>query len=208
MRNFLFFLAGFVAAAFAVMLYVIFGKSSRRRDRLDRPDRIVLTEIVLSNSNKITGEFSMFELKEGQRVKLKFTAKTRRGNPAAVENLRVTSSDESVIGVSPVDGEEGAFYAEGLDGSANEAVLIEARGDADLGEGVKEIVGTTSGVCTQGEAFTFDIEVGEVEDVPVPETEAAEGGDVNGGPETEATPAGDGSADAGSTDAERVPGES
>lgn len=177
MKNFLFFIAGFAAACFAVMLYLIFGKSSRPRDRWDPPDRIEVTEIVFPNST-IKGAIRMFTLKEGQRVLLRFIARTRRGNTAAVQDLRVTSSDESVVSVTAHETEENAFWAEGLDGSANETVLIEARGDADLGEGVREIIGTTSGVCTQGDAFSFEIEVGTPEDVPTTEPE---GGDVNGG---------------------------
>lgn len=176
MKNFLFFVAGFATASAACILFVILGKSSRR----DPSDRIELTEIVFPNST-IKGAIRMFTLKEGQRVLLRFIARTRRGNVAAVENLTVSSSDDSVIGVTAHESEANAYWAEGLDGSENETVLIEARGDADLGEGVKEIIGTTSGVCTQGDAVTFEIEVGEPEDVPTEETAGGESQTIGSG---------------------------
>lgn len=110
------------------------------------------------------------ELKEGYKAVVLATPKTRNGNAAAIEpgSARWSSSDPSVVSIEQDPTNELGATMRGIDGSANESVVIELRADGDRGEGIKEIVGTLAVVCTQGDAATFDLEVHSIEDDDAP----------------------------------------
>lgn len=115
---------------------------------------------------KIIGAIEQMELKEGQRVVLTANPKTARGNVAGVEpgSVRWTSTDESVVSVTPDPANELSATVEGVDGSANETVAIEFRADGKRGEGVREIVGNLAVTCTQGDAAVVELQAGEIVD--------------------------------------------
>lgn len=138
----------------------------------------------------------MFELKEGQKAEITVTPRTRHGNVAAIEpgSARFTSSDESVVSVEQDPADELKATIRGLDGSANEPVVIAFKADGDRSEGVKEIVGSASVICTQGDALTFDLEISPAVDdegagAPQPEPTPAEPGEGGSGEPTPAEPA-------------------
>lgn len=135
------------------------------RNRKARVGRLVFSEV--SNSNfKIKGVFYTMELKEGYQLTFLLEPKTSRGHAAAIQagSVRVSSSDPAVVSVEQDPTNELAIKVKGLDGSANESVVIEVRADGDPSEGVRELVGTKSIVCTQGDAAIFDLtQVGDPE---------------------------------------------
>lgn len=136
----------------------------------------------------------MSEIREGKRRRLKAIPKTRNGHAAAIEpgSMRWTSSDESVVTVTPDPTNELEADVDGVDGSNNDSVFIEARADGIRGEGVRELIATKSYVCTQGDASVFEFDEGEETDI---ELEPAAGG---GEPITETQTIGSG--DVGSVD--------
>ena len=115
--------------------------------------------------------------------------KTKRGNKGAFEagSAEWLSSDPDVVSVTENPDNELEAIVEGLDGSSNESVVITFRADADQSEGIKEIIGTMSVVCTQGEATVIELTGGEPysdepetepETEPVDEPETETGGDA------------------------------
>lgn len=129
------------------------------------PQRVTghITEIVGADY-KIIGEISQMELKEGQKVRVRFGGfKTKGGHTANIQpgSARITSSDDSVVKVETDPNDETAATCRGLDGSANEAVTIEFRADGDPGQGVKEVIIAGTIICTQGDVATGEAEFGE-----------------------------------------------
>jgi hypothetical protein len=82
----------------------------------------------------------------------------RRGNPAQVQNPVWTSSDTTIATVTPdpADPLKAVVAAVGPVGAA----LISFDGDADLGEGVLDIIGTLDVVVIAGTAFAVEIQPG------------------------------------------------
>lgn len=156
--------------------------------QMRRPSAI-FTGVTFDNLTTIKGVIEMVELKEGQKAKIHVSPRSRHGHSGAIEpgSARFTSSDESVVSVEQNPDNELEATIRGLDGSSNEPVVISFKADGDRSEGVKEIVGSASVVCTQGDAITFDLEVGPAEDdaeasepqpEPAPATEPGNGSDT------------------------------
>lgn len=130
----------------------------------------------------------MLELREGQKAELQVEVTTASGNAAAIQagSARFTSSDESVVSVVQDPANELRATIHGLDGTANDAVVVEFRADGDQdADEVREIVGSVSVICTRGDAVVAAITAGPVvDDVPVvepgPEPGPISGGDVDG----------------------------
>lgn len=91
-------------------------------------------------------------------VHLKVKAVDSKGNDALVEGqFQWASSDESIAVVVADEGGNGAVVS--VVGPLGEC-LITAKADADLGEGVKEIIGTLPVVVVAGEAVEVQISEG------------------------------------------------
>jgi hypothetical protein len=155
------------------------------------PQRVTghITEIVGADY-KIIGEISQMELKEGQKVRVRFGGfKTKGGHAAKIQSgsARITSSDDSVVSVEADPNDETVATCRGLDGSGNESVTIEFRADGDPGEGVKEVIIAGTVICTQGDVATGEAEFGEPVDddggEPQPEPNPAPTGEPTTEPE-------------------------
>lgn len=98
--------------------------------------------------------------------------KTAAGNPARLDGAaRFESSDESVATVIQTGDYTATIRAVlGADlGPTGKTIQVVARADADLGEGVREIVGTMAVEVVPAEAATFELKAGEVRLSPQPE---------------------------------------
>lgn len=101
----------------------------------------------------------MLVLTDSQKVPLSAAFKTKAGNPAQIEGDPTwASSNESVIQLRDDNGVFKAF-AVGL-GQAQVSVT----GDADLGEGVKNVTGTLDIEVRPGEAVSASIDAGAPEE--------------------------------------------
>jgi len=101
-------------------------------------------------------------LKDSQKVSASVEFKTAAGNPAVVEGAPVWASSNAAIVevVASEDGLSAVARAVGPIGSSQ----ISVSADADLGEGVKPIVGTQDIEVVAGEAVTVGITVGTPEE--------------------------------------------
>lgn len=187
-----------LTAAFGFILGLLESKPGRKRGRITVDFTVFQTDQI-----KIIGEFTRMELKEGQKVDIEVRPKTARGNVAAIESgsARFVSSDESVVSVTQDPNNELKAVVRGLDGSANESVVVEFRADADRSENVREIVGTLAVTCTQGDASVIEIEAGTATD----DTGESENG--SGATETDAGETGEGSDQSG-PGSDEAPGDS
>ena len=106
----------------------------------------------------------MFRLTDSQEVSLSFDAQSAAGNPAPVENVKLVSSDESIVTV--VDKGSGAFVvqATGKVGTAQ----LNATADAKIGEGEKELLGSETVEVVAGEAVVMNFKFGEPTEKPAP----------------------------------------
>lgn len=130
-------------------------------------DTIELTISEFQTDNfTVKGEIESMELKEGKKAVLVLKPKTKAGHTAAIQagSVRVNSSNPAVVSVETDPTNELAIICRGLDGSANESVVVEVRADADRGEGVREIIATKSIVCTTGDAFVVEFEEVSIDD--------------------------------------------
>ncbi len=190
-QMFIGFLLGFALSAVGFILYLLLRKDG---PTLGDAERLEIVEIGFPGGDPIkqTGEINdMSEIKEGKKRRLKGLPKTAAGHAAAIEpgSARWTSTDESVVSVTPDPANELEADVVGVDGSENGSALIELRADGIRGEGVRELIATKSYVCTQGDAAVFEFEEGDETDVePEP---APEGGSTAGGSETETIGSGD-----------------
>jgi len=89
-----------------------------------------------------------------QEADLAVVAFDARGNPAQVAEPRWSSSDESVLGVvQSQDGMSAVVRAAGPTGNAQ----VVFRCDADLGEGVVELMGTLDVEVVAGQAVSVSV---------------------------------------------------
>ncbi len=92
-----------------------------------------------------------------QEADLAVAAQDARGNAAEVSDPRWSSSDESVLGVvASSDGMSAIVRAAGATGNAQ----VVFRCDADLGEGVVELMGTLDVEVVAGQAVTVSVAAG------------------------------------------------
>jgi hypothetical protein len=112
-------------------------------------------DVTTMDGNTFYGVFLM-KLVPGQRVLLTLVALDALGNAAAFDGDAVfTTSDEAVATVDPQGSSSAYVHHRGV-GTA----VIQATIDADLGEGVREIVGTATIDCAAGEAVAVELRFG------------------------------------------------
>lgn len=106
----------------------------------------------------------MFSLRDTQQVDASIGAATdARGNPTTVANPIWSSSDPTVLTVTPSDdGTSAVFAAAGPLGTAN--IVLDA--DADLGDGVVAIQGVVEVEVVASNATTVNITLGTPTDQP------------------------------------------
>jgi hypothetical protein len=173
-------LAGEIVGA---VIYLL--SDEHRHEKRRQAKQIDFVQILISDF-KVKGVFCMAELKEGQKFNVTVAPKTAHGHPAAIQDGsgRWTSSDDAVVSVEQDPTNPLKAVVRGLDGSANESVVIEFRADADRSpDGVREIVGTLDVVCTTGDAAVVELTA----DTPTDDTPAA-GGTDGGTSGTDANP--------------------
>lgn len=152
-----YYVLGILIVAAGLYLANAIGRAGRIRRRT-----FVRFASLRSATMYIEGEIKMFELKEGQKVTVTVEPKTAHGHAGGIQagSGRWSSSDESVVSVEVDPANDLSATIHGLDGSHNESVVLEFRADADAGEGVREVVGVASVVCTAGDATTFGLAFG------------------------------------------------
>jgi len=106
----------------------------------------------------------MFRLTDTQQVRVGFSAQSGAGNPAPVENVRLQSSDESVVTVSSLG--DGSFLVQST-GKVGTAQL-NAEADARIGDGEKLLLGTETIEVVAGEAVVMSLNFGAPEEKPAP----------------------------------------
>lgn len=108
-------------------------------------------------------EVSQMFLKVSQKIKLGIEIKDKFGNPAQIDGKPVFAlSDETLADmVVTEDGLSCDITPKGPVG----ALKVQAKCDADLGEGVKEILGELDLDLIAGEAVTVELKAGEPTDV-------------------------------------------
>jgi hypothetical protein len=101
-------------------------------------------------------------LRAGKRVPVSFVVKDKFGNDAAVDGTPAwQSSNPDVLAVEPdADGKSAVVRALGPIGTAQITVTV----DADLGEGVKTLIGAVALDSISGEANVLALTVGAEED--------------------------------------------
>lgn len=97
----------------------------------------------------------MLQLTETQQVTGSVQPVTKKGNAAQVQNPTFSSSDTAVLTVDSPDGL--SFTAKAV---APGAVQLRWEGDADLGDGVRNITATADIVVVGGEAVSATIVFG------------------------------------------------
>lgn len=106
----------------------------------------------------------MFILTDEQQVALSVAYKTAAGNPARVDGVPVwTSSDPSIVSLIVAEDGLSAQAVSGALGSAQ----ITVSADADLGEGVREILATLDIEVHAAEAIAAIVVAGTPELKPV-----------------------------------------
>lgn len=103
------------------------------------------------------------------------------GNPAVVDGVPTwESSDPSIVAieVDPADPAKAVARATGVIGTAQ----VTVRADADLGEGVREVIATDNVEVVAGEAVAAALQAGSPTEQPAPVEEPTD-------PETPADPA-------------------
>lgn len=100
----------------------------------------------------------MFSLRDTQQVDASIgTVTDARGNPTTVASPVWSSTDPSILSVTPgADGTTAVFAAVGPLGTAN--IVLDA--DADLGDGVVAIQGVVEVEVVAGNATTVNITLG------------------------------------------------
>jgi hypothetical protein len=90
-------------------------------------------------------------------IELKFT--DRAGNPAAIDGTPTwETSNEDFASVEPAEDGLSAYVVAGED--ADEVAVVTVRADADLGDGVAEIIGTLEVQITSGTAQFVELTAG------------------------------------------------
>lgn len=133
----------------------------------------------------------MFSLRDSQQVDASIGAVTDRvGNPTTLQNPAWSSSDESILAVTPgADGTTATFRAVGPLGVAS----IHLDADADLGDGVEPIQGIVDVEVVAGNATTVNITLGTpTEQAPVVTPPGDGGGTTPPGDGGGTLPPGDG----------------
>jgi hypothetical protein len=103
----------------------------------------------------------MFILTDSQKVKLSIAPVSAAGNPAQVESVAWAVSDSDILTLEVAeDGLSCVVLTTGSIGGAQVSVSA----DADLGDGVEELVGTLEISVVGGAAVALGITAGQPED--------------------------------------------
>jgi hypothetical protein len=94
-----------------------------------------------------------------QNAPVQAICKDAKGNPAQVETPRYTTSDDSIVALIPDPGGDPLKTIASAVGPLG-AALITFTADADLGAGMKPIIGTMDVVVNPGEATVVEIQAG------------------------------------------------
>ena len=116
---------------------------------------------TIINGQKV--EVSKMFLKVSQKLPLSIAIADRFGNPAKVDGVpQWAVSDESVASLEVAeDGMSAMLVPVGPVG----IVMVQAKADADMGEGVKEILGEMEVEMIAGDAETIVMSAGQAEDI-------------------------------------------
>lgn len=101
----------------------------------------------------------MFRLTDSQKVVLKVAAVSAAGNPAPLENVKVTSSDEAVIAVADLG--DGNFSLSSTGKAGTSQITVDA--DARIGDGEVLLTGSETIEVVAGEAAKIELKFGEPE---------------------------------------------
>lgn len=109
------------------------------RASLPVPVRLGFYEIVDGQEVRIT----MADIQIGKPKKLVARAEDAAGNPAVLEagSLKVSATDPSMLNIVTEDDGSITVSAVGPLGDAGGALMLQASGDADLGEGELQVFG-------------------------------------------------------------------
>lgn len=132
------------------------GDTLSRIERSLRPGKPAKSIEILTLINGQWVEGKNMILKAGEKAVLKLRILDASGNPARVEKDQVDwSSSDPAMGELKVDKDmmTAEFIPSGMVGKT----MIQAKGDADLGEGVKELMGEIEIETLSGEAVIFEL---------------------------------------------------
>jgi hypothetical protein len=130
----------------------------RRLEHHFIPVGAALTIKLLGTIDGKTKELKMLPLPLGKKCLISVEGIVdAAGNPAKVQDdkLEFSLSDESFGALEVVDGMSALFAASGKVG----VVKVYAKGDADLGEGVVEIIGEGEIDCLSGQAILIKLKL-------------------------------------------------
>jgi hypothetical protein len=139
--------------------YDIFERIDKLEDILNSAKRAVKMVFAAAlGGNRM--ELSSMQMKISDKVTLSIRLTDKFGNPASVDGAPVWSLINSELGILNVseDGFSAVFVPVGTTGSCT----VQVSCDADLGEGVKTILGNLPIDLLPGEASIVVIEAGEV----------------------------------------------
>lgn len=132
------------------------SKTLSRLERHLRPAKLAKTIELLTLIDGRWVEVKNMILKSGEKAILKLRILDASGNPARVEGDKVTwSSSDPSIGELKVDKDE--MGAEFIQSGAVGKTMIQCKADADLGEGVKELVAEMEIETLSGEAVLMEL---------------------------------------------------
>lgn len=102
------------------------------------------------------------ELTIDQKARIDVAFTDRAGNPAKVDGTPLwASSDEGLFSVEPAEDGMSAYVVSGDE--TGDAGLLTVRADADMGEGMREVVGTLEVRILAGETQFISLTPGEAE---------------------------------------------
>ena len=109
----------------------------------------------------------MNEISVDQQAHVRLAVTDRAGNPGKIDGVPTwSSSDEALMSVVVDASDPLVALCVPADGAADQAVNVTVEVDADLGEGVKPIVGVLAFAITGGAAKFVELSVDSVEDKP------------------------------------------
>lgn len=137
----------------------------RQRLCLHEPLRGVIRWRITSGTWTVEGENMAVTLRAStDQVSASLVIKDANGNPAVVDGVPIWEvSDAEIIAVTVApDGMSAVIAAQSKPGLAQVTVTV----DADLGEGVKPIIGIGEVEVVGGEATVVELQFGPVEPIP------------------------------------------
>ncbi len=147
------YLVGSFAAAVAALWFMCVALGNKPQPRRARLRMYITPETFME------GEHVMARITNEQKVRIEFAPTTQAGNPAPVDGeVRFESSNPDVAVIERIDATSAFVLAVGAG-----ATLITAAGDADMGEGVREVVATGALEVVLAEATNAEIVFGEPE---------------------------------------------